>query len=90
MPLSRRTTTRVDFIKLATVFNLFKRQKCNVLREGFLKWLSPCKYRVELRRVPYLFIKLANISVLCKKGIESVMFFGGLLNDFKTKRDKCE
>ena len=53
--------------------------------------LSPCKYRVELRRVPYLFIKLANISVLCKKGIESVMFFfGGLFNDFKTKRDKCE
>ena len=51
---------------------------------------SPCKYRVELRHVPYLFIKLANISVLCKKGIESVMFFLGLLNDFKTKRDKCE
>ena len=38
--------------------------------------------------MPYLFIKLANISVLFKKGIESVMFFwGGLLNDFKTKRD---
>ena len=37
--------------------------------------LSPCKYRVEMRRMPYLFIKLANISVPCKKGIESVMFF---------------
>ena len=54
----------------------------------FLKWLTPCKCCVELRRVPYL-IKLANISLLCKKGVESVMFFwGGLLNDFKTKRDK--
>ena len=31
--------------------------------------------------MPYLFIKLANISVLCKKGIESIMFFwGGLLS----------
>ena len=89
--MSCQTATRVDFIKLATVLNLFKRQKCNVLREGFLKLLTPCKYRVELRHVPYLFIKLVNISVLCKKGIESVMFFwGGLLNDFKTKRDKCE
>ena len=63
--------------------------------------LSPCKYRVELRCVPYLFIKLANISLSWNKGSNMVylrflvssqpfFIFSGCLMSIIKREGSCE